>query len=107
MMPKARTYQQELEEKRQRKLGDQTDSAEQGRQEFSTRLERGGLRSFEERRIGGYADRQATFAAQKEARTAIGQARSSEARQAMAARFNGTARPTPKTGGFGPNFGRH
>ncbi|MGN1313062.1 MAG: hypothetical protein ACI4VS_02690 [Candidatus Nanosyncoccaceae bacterium] len=107
MMPKARTYQQELEEKRQRKLGDQTDSAEQGRQEFNTSLERGGLRSFEEKRIGGYADRQATFAAQKEARTATGQARSSESRQAIAARFNGTARPAPKTGGFGPNFGRH
>ena len=110
LMPKARTYEQELADKRNRGYNNQD---EQNRQKYNSRLERGGLRSFEERRFGdsamntnGLAQKQ-SYAGQKQERTAIGAARSSEARQAMAQRFSGTAKPAPKTGGFAPKFGRH
>ncbi len=109
LMPKARTYEQELADKRQKgfKQEDQT------LQQFNSRLERGGLRSFEKRRMGdtamnsnGLAKRQ-SYAGQKQERHAVGAARSAEARQAMAQRFSGSAKPAPKTGGFAPKFGRH
>lgn len=95
MMPKARTYQQELEEKRKRAMERSGGTAQDDAQElqkFNSRLERGGL-DMERVGSGGamsFSERQAYAAAQKEARTAIGSARSAEARQAMAQRFSGT-----------------
>lgn len=106
MMPKARTFQQELEDKKSRGFKQDSGNNSMTRQKYNSRLERGGLRYFESRREEGISGTTNRVSGQAQ-KPAIGAARTAEARQAMAQRFNGSARPVPKTGGFGSNFGRH
>ncbi len=107
-MPKARTYQQELQAKLDKKKeaqGLRSDS-DGSRQDFNTRREAGGLRSFAERKEAGTSMNTNGLASSRQ-KYVGGSARSAEARQAMARRFDGTARPAPKTGGMGSTgFGR-
>ncbi len=109
-MPKALTYEQELKMKRERKerlngLDDNSKNIE-GRRDYNSRQEAGGLRSFAERQNDGQTMNSNGLAANQQ-KYVGGAARSTEARQAMARRFDATAKPIPKTGGLGSTgFGR-
>ena len=98
MMPKARTYEQEQAVQAAMAAIEQGERAAGvgSKQEFNSKLERGGLQRYDTRSRNSSFNRTAQGGGQLSNREIA-----AANRAARAERFAGTARPAPKTGGFG------
>ena len=98
-MPKAKTYEEEVAMKLAMAAiaeGEKNAGGATGRQEFNSRLERGGIQKYD------FNSRQNSSFNRSGAPTpANNRQAAAQARAARAERFSAPARTTPKTGGFG------